>query len=60
MLLQALQQGVEQQQLGVARDQARTELAQHGVIKARIGERQAERVFPIDPAPHGVSRLAVG
>src|SRR4029450_5548823 len=43
-----------------ALDQARTELAEYGVVEAWIGEGEAERVLPIDPAPHGVRRLPVG
>jgi hypothetical protein len=60
LVFQALQQGVEQQQFGPTRDQAGAELAEHGVVEAGIGEGEAERVLPVDPAPHGVGRLAVG
>jgi hypothetical protein len=30
------------------------------VIEAGIGQRQAERIFPVDPPTHGISRLTVG
>ena len=60
LLLQTLQQAVEQEKSSIARDQPSAELAQHCVVKARIGEGQAQRILPVDPAPHGVGRLAVG
>ena len=60
LLLQALQQSIEQEKPSVACDQAGAELAQHRVVEARVGQCQAQRIFPVDPAPHGVGRLAVG
>ena len=46
--------------IGLARHQAGAKLAQHGVIEARIGQLQAEQVFPVDPAAHRVGGLPVG
>jgi hypothetical protein len=30
-------------------EESRAELAQHGVMGATVGERQAEEVLPVDP-----------
>src|SRR5512143_1303976 len=55
-----VQEGVQEQELGLALDQAGTELAQDRVIKAGIGQFQAQGVFPVDAAPDGVGGLAIG
>ncbi len=41
-------------------EQTGAELAQHRVVEACVGRRKTERILPVDPAPHGISRLAVG
>jgi hypothetical protein len=53
------QQGVEQQLFGVPRQQPRPELAQHGMVEARVGQLQAKDIFPINAAAHRIGRLAV-
>ncbi len=45
--------------IGLARHQAGAKLAQHGVIETRIGQRQTQEVFPVDPATHRVGSLPV-
>jgi hypothetical protein len=54
-----LQHRIQQQGLGRARDQARAELAQHRAVEARVGERQAKQILPVDPAPHCIGCLSV-
>jgi hypothetical protein len=44
----SFQEGVEELQFGLALDQARAELAEHGVIEAGIGQFQGEGVLPVD------------
>ncbi len=50
VLLQAVAQGIQQEELGVACNLSRAELAQRRVVKARIGEGQAERILSVDPS----------
>jgi hypothetical protein len=57
--LTLLQQAVQQPLLGPSRDQPSAELAQDAEVEARIGQRQAERVLPIDPTPDRLGGLAV-
>ena len=33
--------------------------AKHGVIKARVIQSKAEQIFPVDPGPHRLGRLAI-
>jgi len=54
-----LQNGIQQQRLGGPRHQARPELAQHRAVEAGVGERQAEEILPVDPAPDSIGRLAI-
>lgn len=54
------QHRVEQPLLRPALDQAGSELAQHGAVKARIGQRQCQGILPVDPAADRLGRLTVG
>ena len=54
------EEGVKQQAFGLSGDEPGPELTQHGVVEARIGQLQAQGIFPVNAAAHGVSRLAVG
>src|SRR5512143_4312132 len=54
-----VQEGVQDQELGSALDQAGTKLAQYRVIKAGISQFQAQGVFPVDAATDGVGGLAI-
>ena len=54
-----LQDGIQQRSLGGPRHQARPELAQHRAVEAGVGERQAEEILPVDPAPDSIGRLAI-
>jgi hypothetical protein len=60
LIPQALQKGIEKQSFSAAFDQARTEFAQNGMVEAGIGQRQTQRVLPVDPPTHGISSLTVG
>lgn len=44
-----LQDRFEEPPLGPMVEESRAELAQHGVMGATVGERQAEEVLPVDP-----------
>ena len=57
---QANEQGVEQLSFRLALDQSGAEFAEHGVIEAGVGQRQAQRKLPIDAAAHGIGGLTVG
>lgn len=54
------QHRVEQHLLRPALDQAGPELAQHGAVKARVGQGQRQGILPVDPAAHRLGRLTVG
>jgi hypothetical protein len=54
-----LEDGVEEQVLGPASDEARPELAEDGGVEASVGERQGEHVLPVDQTAHGIGRLPV-
>ncbi|QCX76974.1 hypothetical protein C9F11_16570 [Streptomyces sp. YIM 121038] len=41
-------------------DQPGAELAEYGVVEARVGKLQAQGVFPVDPGPHRQGRLPIG
>lgn len=58
-LPEPLQHRVEQQVPGLAIDEAGPELGQDAEMKAWVGELEAERVFPVDPRPHGLGCLPV-
>ncbi len=51
--------GVEQERFCTALDQAGAELRQDRGIEAGIGHFEAQDVFPIDPAAHGVRSRAI-
>src|SRR4051795_10996619 len=36
-----------------------SKLAEHAEVKARVGQREAEQVLPIDPRPDRLSRLSI-
>jgi len=57
--LGAFQQGVKQDQLQLAFNQASAKLAQHRVVEASVGQFQTERILPVNPAPHRIRGLAV-
>ena len=57
--LELVQQGVQKPLFGLAVDQARAELAEHGVIEAGIGQFQTQGVLPVDAAADGVGGLAI-
>src|SRR4051794_33732088 len=59
MSLEALEHGIQQQMLRPSGDQTGTELGQHAEVEARIGQFEAERVFPVNAAAHGISSLPV-
>nr|WTB09152.1 hypothetical protein OG546_36075 [Streptomyces antimycoticus] len=60
-LLVALREdGVQDLLFQAVGDQPVAELAEHREIKARIGQLEAEGVFPVDPATHRISGLPVG
>ena len=59
-LLQPRQQRFQQERPGIAVDETGAELAQHRRIAARIGELQAQGVFPVDPGANRLGGLAVG
>ena len=56
----ALHQQVEQSSLSPADQQAGAEFAEDGVIEARIGQLQGQRVLPVDAAAHRIGRRTVG
>ena len=45
---------------GVMRQQPLAELVQQGEVKARVMQVEAEGIFPLHAASHGIRRLAVG
>ena len=54
------QQGVEQELFRPPGDEPGPELAQHRVIDAGIRPLRAQGLLPVNPAAHGVGRLAIG
>jgi len=40
-------------------EQAPAELAQNRKVETGVGQVEGEQVFPVNPAPHGIGRLAV-
>jgi hypothetical protein len=56
----SFQGGVEELLFGLAVDQAGAVLAEHGVVKAGIGQFQAQGVLPVDSTTDGISGLAIG
>ena len=55
-----VEDAVEQHLLGAAVDEPRPELAEHARVEARVVEREAEEVLPVDPSADGVGGPAVG
>ena len=51
---------VQDHPLDLAGQQAGTELAQHGVVEAGVGQLQPQQVLPVDTPAHRVSGLTVG
>lgn len=45
--------------LGTARDKAGAELGEYAEVEARVGQLEAERVFPVDAGAHGVGGLPI-
>ena len=58
--LAGLEQFMQQAFLGATCQQARAELAQHRVVKARVGQLEPEQVLPVDPAPDRLRGPPVG
>src|ERR1039457_6064890 len=56
---EAVEQRVQQQQFGVSRDQAGAKLAQHAVVKTRIGELQGQSILPVNATAYGIGGLPV-
>src|SRR5450755_660054 len=56
---EAVEQRVQQQQFGVSRNQAGAKLAQHGVVKTRIGELQGQSILPVNATAYGIGGLPV-
>jgi hypothetical protein len=54
-----LQEQIQQTLFGIALDQTWAKFGKDGMVKARIGQLQAERVFPRQPITHGESLLAI-
>ncbi len=57
--LARIEQLVQQPFFGAAGEQARAELAQHRVVEARVGQGEAEQVFPVDPRADRLRGLPV-
>ena len=53
------EQGIEQERFCAARNQACAELRQDRGIEAGIGQFEAQDVFPVDPAAHGICSRAI-
>src|SRR5829696_6442592 len=53
------QKRVEQQGLSSTGHEPRSELAEHRGVKARVGQLQAEQIFPVNPASDGFGRPPV-
>jgi hypothetical protein len=58
--LERRQQGLAQEMVNPAGDEARAELAQDRIIEAGVGQFKPEGILPINPTAHGIGRLAVG
>src|SRR5688500_13081784 len=54
------QQRFKHELFRLPRDQPGPELAQHGMVEARVGPLEAYDIFPVDATAHRVSCLAVG
>ncbi|GGL60238.1 hypothetical protein GCM10014719_71680 [Planomonospora parontospora subsp. antibiotica] len=59
-LTQPLQEQLKDVFLLAVRDQAGAKAAEHREVEPRIGQLQAQRVLPLDPAPHRVGGLPIG
>jgi hypothetical protein len=55
----SLQKQIQQTLFGIPLDQTGAKFGKDGMVKARIGQFQAERVFPSQPITHSVSSLAI-
>ena len=56
----ALQQLVEEELFGAARQQAVPEFTQHRKVEARIGQLETQQILPVDARADGLGRLAIG
>ena len=54
------QQGIEEELLRLPGDEPGAELAQDGMVEARIGQFQSQDIFPINAAADGIRGLAIG
>ena len=57
--LEALEHGVQQPVFCPSRDKAGAELGEYAEVKAGVGQIEPERVFPVNPAAHGIGSLAI-
>ena len=57
--LAQIQQRLQEVCFGFSSEQTRAKLRKHGKIKARVGEFQAERLFPIDALAHRFGSLSI-
>jgi len=55
----ALQEQIQQTLPSISRNQTRAKFGKHGMVKAKIGQFQAERVLPSQPITHGQSLLPI-
>jgi hypothetical protein len=56
-LARGIQEARQQAIGGIAAQQPATELAEHAVVEARVGQLQREQVLPVDPAADGLGGL---
>ncbi|ESY15427.1 hypothetical protein [Mesorhizobium sp. LNJC394B00] len=54
-----VENSVKQHRFSPTGNQARPKLAQDRVVEAGIGERESQRILPINPASHGIRRLSI-
>jgi hypothetical protein len=59
VLAELLQEHVQQQPFSAIVNQPTPELAEHGVVEARILELQTQGILPINSTPDSISCLAV-
>src|SRR5262245_55953602 len=54
------QQGIEEELLRLASDEAGAELAEDGMVEAWVGQFETQDIFPINTAADRIGRLAIG
>jgi hypothetical protein len=58
--LESFQQGVEQLLLSLVEQNAVAKVVEQGVVKARVGQLEAEQVLPVEATSHIVGGLTIG